>query len=1115
MAKGFTPIIGLAVVVALAMAAVFGSMSLTPAPAHAQATAPMATATEMVYTEYGTKIDLAKYFRAGTATISSYMVTMPTPDRRITISLGNTPLVYDGDANDIDQMGGKAEVTIMGVEGAQMSAATFMVTAVDNHNGTDPKVTVTVNVMESMPAMAKTGDDLDVMLYTDHARSIDLSDFFSDMGSGAGMIESYTVSAAPAPGTSDGANATTDFMVGTITKGMLEFTGESTTTMGVPDTITIEAMVADATANCCSDVEAPLMVTVMESTPTEKAALNLSPRTVDAGRMETIPYSILEGAFDPGDGTGMIKTFRFRSDNPSAVRVNPEGRDLMITGVSAGEAMIAVEAIDEHDDDNAVSTLKVTVPVKEVPITPPPSYAPTFEADDLEPGKNSWYTLEFHIDQDFNGGLHDMTIKLEEFGVPSSISSNQIAIEVTEPDHMSYTFNPAAVGIDGDDIIITIPNVAASDEPIKKDFKAGSNFKVILRQGAGISNPTRSNTYGGDDMWEDFDEDRRISVDFAGSLVSMVNLRAHDATDGMSGVTVPRVVILDEEDGGLDDEIGVSGLGFENGGTLHFFVDEDVDGILDTGEDILCSVETVSDNAGSCTFTVTTPTFSTGMNYVNAVDGDGKMVTNNMGGDNVFTLKASIRVTPAGGSPGEVMQVQLVSFPANSAVTNVKLSGKDICGGNSMTGCNLGGVGAQGTGSIAVSIPNWAVEGVQELKVVAGNEDDDAKVTIVGPRIVSTPNTVVANQRVSLVGTGFSPSSELGNDTTDTARVSKISIGGYPIPWEKVNDGRNVEVDDGGNWSASVDLPLVEATTGSGERLIRVTDSKGRTGSIAVTMQERTFTITPERGRVGTLAVIRGEGYPGKNDEGHSFTVDVVYKVQEGSEARVSVVPDASGRFEVQMRIPTTASIPSTNQVEVKFDHEAGGGGVLETEQHFVPEGVVTLSQTSGGPGSTITVSGEGFKTFVPVENVKLGTIEVTPSPKPHTDVNGMLEFDVLIPGLDVGIQTLEVQVGGTTSSTGFTVTESGVNPGDIRPVAEAIEPLGDNLVVAFHFNNDTKMWSFHSTDPEAAEANTLTHMVTGESYLLQIKASQEVILNRDTRSLTCVEGNCWNQVVW
>ena len=64
-----------------------------------------------------------------------------------------------------------------------------------------------------------------------------------------------------------------------------------------------------------------------------------------------------------------------------------------------------------------------------------------------------------------------------------------------------------------------------------------------------------------------------------------------------------------------------------------------------------------------------------------------------------------------------------------------------------------------------------------------------------------------------------------------------------------------------------------------------------------------------------------------------------------------------------------------------------------------------------------------------------------------------------------------------------------GINPGDIKPVAEAVEPLGDNLVVVFHFNNDTKTWSFYSTNPDAADANTLTHMITGETYLIQIKS--------------------------
>ena len=147
----------------------------------------------------------------------------------------------------------------------------------------------------------------------------------------------------------------------------------------------------------------------------------------------------------------------------------------------------------------------------------------------------------------------------------------------------------------------------------------------------------------------------------------------------------------------------------------------------------------------------------------------------------------------------------------------------------------------------------------------------------------------------------------------------------------------------------------------------------------------------------------------------------------------------------------------------------------------------------------------------MPISLVKVGTLDVTPAPKPSTDGNGMMSFDITIPGLDVGIQTIEVHVGRTTSSTGFTVTESGVNPGDIKEVVPALEDLGDNFVNIWHFNNDTKAWSFY----DGMEGSDLTHLITGETYLMQIKSTVEVILNGDTRNLTCVGGNCWNQIVW
>ena len=91
--------------------------------------------------------------------------------------------------------------------------------------------------------------------------------------------------------------------------------------------------------------------------------------------------------------------------------------------------------------------------------------------------------------------------------------------------------------------------------------------------------------------------------------------------------------------------------------------------------------------------------------------------------------------------------------------------------------------------------------------------------------------------------------------------------------------------------------------------------------------------------------------------------------------------------------------------------------------------GTISVTPTSGPPGSVATLSGQGFRAFLPVQTVTIGPIEVTPAPRPTTDGNGMLSFDIIIPGLDVGIQTIEVQVGDTTASTAFTVTEPGSHP--------------------------------------------------------------------------------------
>ena len=923
---------------------------------------------------------------------------------------------------------------------------------------------------------------------------------FAQDGMGAGMITDYDI-AVTAPtlvfGSIDNANVIS--LLG-INKGV------TTVTITAMDGISGED---DPTAAFVVRVIDPVDEVVVVDEPATAVKFIMNQYMTVGDRDVVMDVS---GYFSDGSGNGAITGYSaMSSDEMVATAMAENNGRLTVGAVAAGSATVTVTAMDGNADADPMQTFMVMVEaaaedvVEYAPYTrrtpmgsmvDPMSDAFSFESSSDEPGDGARYDIKFKVDNEVDTLNDELVIKMEDFGFPSSMSTGSIGITVNEMAGTSQDrqFSPEAVVVGSDKLTITIGDMLTRDDT-REDFRisAESNIDIVIRQSAGISNPTEA------------------ANDKYGPKVTLAGQTIDGPEDKemlpMFRLDVPHVVKLSEEDGGIGDTVTAEGLGFKNGTTLHFFVDKNMNDALDTNEDVICSVPAVGgDDVGSCEFVVSSPTFVGGDNYVNAVDGRN----NNdvmMDDDQKFTLKPSLSATPAGGSPGELILIQLTTFPNNVAVSRVAIGGRNL-DKNSYSGS----VGSQGTGTFSITVPNWAVPGKQQLKVWAGSEDADTNITIGGPRVTVTPAAVLANQRISLVGTGFSSSAEIARVSSGMTQVSKITVSGEQIAWSRINAGEPVDVDSGGNWSASVDLPLSDATTGAGERIIRVTDSGGRTGSITVTIPDRTVTITPEAGRVGTIAVVRGTGFPSKNDEGSSFNVEIVYDAGNDKTTTVSAVPDASGRFEAQLRIPSTAAIPSSNQVTVTFEDD-DDRAIPTSVTHEVPEADIELSATSGGPGTQLTINGIGFKAFVPVNLVRIGTVDITPAPKPTTDGNGMVTFNVLIPGLDVGIQTLEMEVGRTTASTGFTVTESGINPGDIVAIAAGTEDLGDNLVSVWHFNNDTKVWSFY--DPTLEEGNTLTHLITGESYLIRVSSTQEVILNHDTRSLTCVGGNCWNQIVW
>lgn len=749
------------------------------------------------------------------------------------------------------------------------------------------------------------------------------------------------------------------------------------------------------------------------------------------------------------------------------------------------------------------------------------------ELSSLNPRSNARYDVSFISPVDLVAGVGEITIELEDFGFPGStlpgavgissdayynnendnrqpLAANTTARYNTDgtliPVAASYQgglITPTDVRVSGEEITISVPDMNPENDR-GDNIMRGDLVNILIRQGSGLSNPSEGGNYSG-----------------------VITNNVNDVELTTDAETVPRLVELDETDGGRGTVVKATGKGFKNGTSLGFFRDTNSNGRRDPGEVTLCDVAQVgSDDTGSCSFTVSNPPFTVGNNYVGAVDGRGQnanKAADNQHDDQTFELTPTISASPASGNPGDTILVQMYDFPPGETVDLVDLArqvANDADTPNTVSH-NATSTGTDGSANFRMTVPNWAPEGVLDLQVTAGGKKDNITITIGGPVVKSTPTTVLANQRINLVGTGFTPNTRVccGPDRgeADVADPT-ITIGGDSIEDERVNDGADVRVDNGGNWSASIDLPLNQVTSDEGVREILVRDSGGRSGSVDVTVPTRSVTIDPPVGRGGTVAVVRGENFPSKNDSGDSFNVEITYTSSAG-ELRVSTVPDASGRFEAEITVPRLATIPSTNTVQVVYEYGDNDIPVTTTVTHQVPEGELSLSQSSGPPGTVVTVRGEGFRSSTPVTSVEIGDIEIPLNPAPYTTRQGGLEFDIRIPDLDTGVQTIEVQIsGGTTASIGFTVTPGEV-AGAETPVAEAVANMGDNLVRVFNFNNDTKTWTFY--DPEAGDASTMAHFIAGASYWVLVGQTQEVILNRETRTLTCANDSCWNLIVW
>lgn len=772
----------------------------------------------------------------------------------------------------------------------------------------------------------------------------------------------------------------------------------------------------------------------------------------------------------------------------------------------------------------------------------PPTPAATVKAENRQPAVASAYVVTLTAAAALRPERNDAIILTlhPDLGVPPVQGLNSAAIRISADQiansdgtlQGSGTAPPQGVAVQGQDdfndpTILTVFLGDMGQQDGVQHIAAGAKVTLRFAATAGLTNPTEGGRYS----WtvQTTQDSDPVPAAHPDPLVRQAfGEPAELAADSplTTGLLIDFQIVLSRHAAGRGDSIVAIARGFKNDTTLTFWRDRNFNGIREGSEVTLCTAQVNQADQATCDFIVRAPPFvprhgdcairapddrSAGnCNLVNAIDGRGQSATLVLEGaslaDNdalpLLELDGHIAIDF---TSGQRLHIRLTHFPPGELAA-VSVGGQPAA----FPPLSIGDSGAL---NFSIAIPPDLRDGRQELRIAVTRRDNGetyaahASAIIIGPLLTATPEQVRPNQRIHLAGSGFS----IAEPAAAPVTIAAITIGSLPIAPDRINRGGAITVDSNGNWSAALDLPVNRATTAPGRRALRARDSHGRSGSVLVEFAPRELTIDPPWGRGGTTATVRGRHFPSGSAQGSGFPLQISYTAGD-SRAHHFAHTDAAGNFAATITIPKDAPIPSTNQLRVEF-RDADGLLVTTLASHDVPGIGLSLSPAAGPPGTVVSLAAAGFRPWLPVELVKVGSIEVTPAPRPLTDSAGRLQMQITVPGIAAGTQTVLVQVAGDTAAESFAVTPGGASFGVATPVAAAMSNLDGRFLRAFHFSNATKGWTFY--DPAAAADSTLPNLISGDTYWLLVSETAETILNGKTRRLTCVNNNCWNLIVW
>ena len=643
---------------------------------------------------------------------------------------------------------------------------------------------------------------------------------------------------------------------------------------------------------------------------------------------------------------------------------------------------------------------------------------------------------------------------------------------------------------------------------------AGQTLTMVIQDNSGIKNPTEQGSH---------------SAAFA----------ILGPTDGVPGpadvdkdfelLTLAKISLSDV-DNKRGYELTITGSGFNDGTTASAYVLQAASAPADCAAIVANPASTLigsglvgSDDKVTIVVDVTVPTFGAGnVNQICMVDGENRYSSD----IDDFKLQPSIRVVPSTVSSGDTVNVFAQDYPGGGGFVELKLAGQVV---NSATvnavavrSTSLTDGAATATFDVPGSVGGKPLQGTVRVDAKWGDTNESTKITVAGSELTPSESDVLPNESITISGNGYGSQTciNVADITLDNVAVQvdlESTVRCTSGSGDTATTYAGVEVSNSGQFVATItlwpnDQSAANPTLIAGSHELTVEDSQGFTGSTKLTIAESTISVLPDVVGPRDYVVISGENWPVDNtDNSNSGLISI--EISEGGRTRsYSVYADNTGRFTAEHRVSKDVAIPSTNQVKGDY----GNGEIVEVGSFSVPAATVTVTPTSAQPGDMVNLSATDMPVYASADYVKIGGT-VFNDPGANTDIDGNITIDdILVPGLDPGTYSVVINVDGTVAIGELEVLAEDSAAGAGAELPGALEGLDDNLVRVFHFNDVDKSWDFFDPRDEFAELNTMTTLVNGEPYWVLVSEGQEdVVLNNRVRTLTCVGGDCWNQIVW